>query len=53
MDDCLRYALVAGKKSLAQAGLGMDTDAFKALDKQRCAACMRPPLHVTPRGRAA
>jgi len=35
MDDCLRYALVSGKKALQQAGLGQDTDAFKALNKQR------------------
>lgn len=37
MDDCLRYALVAGKKALVSSGLGSETDAFKALDKQRCA----------------
>lgn len=36
MDDCLRYALVSGKKALQAAGLGMDTDAFKGLNKQRC-----------------
>ena len=36
MDDCLRYALVSGKKALKHAGLGADTDAFKALNKQRC-----------------
>ena len=37
MDDCLRYALVSGKKALEDAGIGMGSDAFNALDKQRCA----------------
>jgi len=35
-DDCLKYTAVSGKKALIDAGLGMDTDAFAALDKQRC-----------------
>jgi 3-oxoacyl-(acyl-carrier-protein) synthase len=38
MDDCLRYALVSGKKALEDAGLKQDSDAFKALNKQRCAS---------------
>jgi 3-oxoacyl-[acyl-carrier-protein] synthase II len=37
MDDCLRYALVSGKKALEQAGLKQGSDAFNALNKQRCA----------------
>mmetsp|Transcript_42725 Transcript_42725/g.101433 ORF Transcript_42725/g.101433 Transcript_42725/m.101433 type:complete len:463 (+) Transcript_42725:123-1511(+) len=35
-DDCLKYTVVSGKKALIDAGLGMDTDAFAALDKERC-----------------
>ena len=35
MDDCIRYALVSGKKALLDAGLGLDSEAFMALDKQR------------------
>ena len=36
MDDCLRYALVSGKKALEQAGLKQGSDAFEKLNKQRC-----------------
>ncbi|KAA8492465.1 3-oxoacyl-acyl-carrier-protein synthase I, chloroplastic [Porphyridium purpureum] len=36
MDPFLTYAMLAGKKALAEAGLGSDTDAFKALDKTKC-----------------
>jgi hypothetical protein len=43
MDDCLRYALVSGKKALVQAGIGMGTEAFDKLDKQRCAAPLGGP----------
>ena len=51
MDDCLRYALVSGKKALESAGIGHGSEAFNKLDKQRCA----PPLHgpATPPGGAA
>lgn len=44
MDDCIRYALVSGKKALLDAGLGMGSEAFMALDKQRfvASAWLRP-----------
>jgi len=53
MDDCLRYALVSGKKALEQAGLGMETDAFKALNKQRCVAASRAGRAAAARRRRA
>jgi len=46
LDDCLRYALVSGKKALADAGLALDSDAFKSLDKQRCARSLRARLSL-------
>lgn len=36
LDPFLVYALIAGKKSLEQAGLSLSTQAFDALDKTRC-----------------
>uniref|UniRef100_A0A7S1ETK1 3-oxoacyl-[acyl-carrier-protein] synthase I, chloroplastic n=1 Tax=Timspurckia oligopyrenoides TaxID=708627 RepID=A0A7S1ETK1_9RHOD len=36
LDPFLMYTLVSGKKALENAGLGMDTDAFKALEKTKC-----------------
>jgi len=36
MDDVVKYTIVSGKKALEDAGLGMDTEAYKALEKQRC-----------------
>eukprot|EP00931_Biecheleriopsis_adriatica_P045746 TRINITY_DN26202_c0_g1_i1.p1 TRINITY_DN26202_c0_g1~~TRINITY_DN26202_c0_g1_i1.p1 ORF type:complete len:499 (-),score=122.77 TRINITY_DN26202_c0_g1_i1:112-1608(-) len=36
MDDVVKYTIVSGKKALEDAGLGMDTEAFDALDKERC-----------------
>lgn len=35
-DPFISFALVAGKKALADAGLGIGTDAMAALDKNRC-----------------
>lgn len=35
MDPFLTYALVAGKKALEDAGIGIDSDAFNKLDKTR------------------
>eukprot|EP00241_Pyramimonas_parkeae_P001608 CAMPEP_0114247332 /NCGR_PEP_ID=MMETSP0058-20121206/12967_1 /TAXON_ID=36894 /ORGANISM="Pyramimonas parkeae, CCMP726" /LENGTH=433 /DNA_ID=CAMNT_0001360633 /DNA_START=152 /DNA_END=1453 /DNA_ORIENTATION=+ len=35
-DDCLRYTMVSGKKALEDAGIGMGTEAFDALEKERC-----------------
>ncbi len=34
MDDCIRYAIVSGKKAIKDAGL--DDDALAKLDKTRC-----------------
>jgi hypothetical protein len=45
MDDCLRYALVSGKKALEAAGLKQGSDAFNALNKQRCARPRATPRH--------
>lgn len=36
LDPFLTYALVSGKKALESAGIGVNTEAFKALDKARC-----------------
>mmetsp|Transcript_147050 Transcript_147050/g.472216 ORF Transcript_147050/g.472216 Transcript_147050/m.472216 type:complete len:507 (+) Transcript_147050:41-1561(+) len=36
MDDVVKYTIVCGKKALEDAGLGMDTDDFQKLDKERC-----------------
>jgi len=34
-DDCLKYCMVSGKKALEDAGIGMGTPEFDALDKTR------------------
>eukprot|EP00440_Ansanella_granifera_P010140 gb/GFBE01011001.1/.p1 GENE.gb/GFBE01011001.1/~~gb/GFBE01011001.1/.p1 ORF type:complete len:494 (+),score=131.94 gb/GFBE01011001.1/:1-1482(+) len=36
MDDVVKYTIVSGKKALEDAGLALDSEAFNALDKQRC-----------------
>ncbi|CAE8626778.1 unnamed protein product [Polarella glacialis] len=36
MDDVVKYTIVSGKKALEDAGLGLDSAAFKALDRERC-----------------
>jgi 3-oxoacyl-[acyl-carrier-protein] synthase II len=36
MDDVVKYTIVAGKKALEDAGLGMDTEAFKNLNLEKC-----------------
>lgn len=35
-DDCLKYAVVSGKKALAHAGLECGSDTFNKLDRSRC-----------------
>merc|ERR1719343_1373377 len=36
MDDVVKYTIVGGKQALADAGLDADSEAFQALDKERC-----------------
>ncbi|CAJ1351437.1 unnamed protein product [Effrenium voratum] len=36
MDDVVKFTIVAGKKALEDAGLAKDSEAFEALDKERC-----------------
>merc|ERR1719222_631625 len=36
MDDVVKYTIVSGKQALVDAGLAPDSDAFAALDKDRC-----------------
>jgi len=36
MDDVVKYTIVSGKKALEDAGLASDSEAFAALDKERC-----------------
>jgi len=36
LDPFLTYSMIAGKKALEDAGLGMTTEQFKALDKTKC-----------------
>ena len=36
MDDCLRYALVSGKKAMMSAGIEIGNEAFEKLNKDRC-----------------
>jgi len=36
MDDVVKYTIVSGRQALVDAGLGMESDGFAALDKQRC-----------------
>ena len=36
LDPVLTYALVAGKKALESAGIGVGTDAFEELQKEKC-----------------
>ncbi|KAJ4792728.1 3-oxoacyl-[acyl-carrier-protein] synthase [Rhynchospora pubera] len=35
LDNCWRYGIVGGKKALENAGLGLQTEAFKKLNKER------------------
>mmetsp|Transcript_7059 Transcript_7059/g.15197 ORF Transcript_7059/g.15197 Transcript_7059/m.15197 type:complete len:492 (+) Transcript_7059:50-1525(+) len=36
MDDVVKYTIMAGKQSLEDAGLALDSDAFAALNKEKC-----------------
>uniref|UniRef100_A0A1S6K8H8 beta-ketoacyl-[acyl-carrier-protein] synthase I n=1 Tax=Gambierdiscus polynesiensis TaxID=439318 RepID=A0A1S6K8H8_9DINO len=36
MDDVVKYTIVSGKRALEDAGLELGSEAFKALDKERC-----------------
>uniref|UniRef100_A0A6M5KG38 beta-ketoacyl-[acyl-carrier-protein] synthase I n=1 Tax=Gambierdiscus pacificus TaxID=439314 RepID=A0A6M5KG38_9DINO len=36
MDDVVKYTIVSGKRALQDAGLEMGSEAFKALDKEKC-----------------
>jgi len=36
MDDVVKYTIVSGKQALEDAGLGMNSESFSALDKSRC-----------------
>lgn len=36
MDDVVKYTIVSGKRALEDAGLGLDSEAFAALSKERC-----------------
>lgn len=36
MDDAVKYTIVSGKRALEDAGLSPESDAFAALDKERC-----------------